>query len=326
MRAALRDRYGPPEVVGVREVETPRPSADEVLVRVKAASVNRADLDNLYPRWQFLRLFLGLRRPRVRRIGLDVAGVVEALGPQVTDFRPGDEVFGDMFEFGQGAFAEYVCVPQRAFARIPAGMSFADAATLPHSAVLAVQALRRRDGRTPRAGQRVLISGASGNVGPFAVQIAKSFGTEVTGVASTSKLDFVRSVGADHVIDYTQQDPTRTGGPYDWIVDVEAHQPLWRWRRALRAGGVYAALGGPAGWFASAAIVGPALTLATSKQIGLMLWWKPFHAPDVATLAELIAAGRLRPVIDRRFALEDVAKALRYVDDRRAVGKVVVLP
>jgi len=326
MRAAIRERYGPPEVVAVRDVERPVPAADQLLVRVSAASVNRADLDNLYPRWQFLRLFLGLRRPRVPRLGLDVAGVVEAVGPDVTAFKRGDAVFGDMFAFGQGAFAEYVCAPQRAFLLKPPKLSFEEAATLPHSGVLAVQALRRRDGRTPHAGQRVLIAGASGNVGPFALQIAKSLGTEVTGVASTEKLDFVRSLGADHVIDYTSQDATRTGGPYDWIVDVEAHHGLRRWRHALRPKGVYAALGGPVGWFLSAAFVGPLLTLATRKQIGVMLWWKPFHPADVGTLTGLIEDGKVRPIIDRRFALDDVAEALRYVDDGRARGKVVVVP
>jgi NADPH:quinone reductase-like Zn-dependent oxidoreductase len=202
MKAAMRDRYGPPEVVEVREVDRPTPKDHEVLVRVHAASVNRADLDGLYPRWQLTRLFLGLRNPRMPRLGLDVAGVVEAVGPNVTRFRPGDEVFADLFLFGQGAFAEYVCAPDKAFLSIPAGMSFEVAATLPHSAVLAVQGLRAGD-RTVKPGDKVLVVGASGNVGPFVVQIAKAMGAEVTGVASTAKLDFVRSLGADHVNDYT---------------------------------------------------------------------------------------------------------------------------
>src|SRR5687767_6812126 len=150
MKAAVRDRYGPPEVVEIREIERPVPSADQLLVRVHAASVNRADLDNLYPRWQFLRLFLGLRRPRMRGVGSDMAGVVESVGPSATRFRPGDEVFSDLFNFGQGAFAEYVCAPEKAFAAMPAGMTFEEAATLPHSAVLALQGLRLRGGRTIR--------------------------------------------------------------------------------------------------------------------------------------------------------------------------------
>lgn len=326
MRAALRDRYGPPEVVEIRDVERPTPAKDQVLVRVMTASVNRADLDNLYPRWQFLRLFLGLRAPRNRRLGGDVAGVVESVGPAVTRFKPGDYVFGDLYEFGFGAFAEYVCAPQKAFAAIPTGMPFEDAATLPHSAILALQGLRLRKGRTVGPGDEVLISGASGNVGPFAVQIAKSLGAEVTGIASTEKLDFVRSLGADHVIDYKAVDYTSTGKRYDWIVDVDAHHSILRWRRALKPKGVYVALGGDAGWFGKTLILGLAISVATSQSMGLMFWWKPFNPDDVETLKALIAEGKLKPRIDRRFPLSGIVDALRYVDDGRARGKVVITP
>jgi NADPH:quinone reductase-like Zn-dependent oxidoreductase len=324
MRAAVRNRYGPPAVVEVMDVPRPVPTGDQLLVSVRAASVNRADLDNLYPRWQFMRLFLGLRRPRTRALGEDVAGVVESVGPGVTRFRPGDEVFSDLFVFGQGAYAEYVCAPQAAFATMPAGMSFEEAATLPHSAVLAVQGLRLRNGRTIGPGDKVLICGASGNVGPFAVQIAKARGAEVTGVASSAKVDFVRSLGADHVIDYETTDYTRTGDRYNWVLDVEAHHSLFRWRHALRPKGVYAALGGSAGWFLRSVLLGPFVSLATGKQIGVMLWWKPFKTEDVETLKELIAAGDLKPVIDRSFPLSEVADALRYVDEGRPRGKVVI--
>jgi NADPH:quinone reductase-like Zn-dependent oxidoreductase len=324
MKAAIRDRYGPPDVVAVQDIDTPVPADDQVLVRVRVASVNRADLDNLYPRWQFTRLFLGLRKPRIRRIGLDVAGVVESVGPSETRFRSGEEIFGDLFTFGQGAFAEYVCAPEKAFASMPAGMSFEDAATLPHSAILALQGLRLRNGRTFGPGDKVLIVGASGNVGPFAVQIAKSRGAEVTGVASTEKVDFVRSLGADQVIDYKKADPTRTDERYDWIMDVDAHHSILRWRQALRPKGVYVALGGSAGWFVQTALLGWAVSLATGKRMGLMLWWKPFNADDVETLKGLIAAGKLKPVIDRRFRLGEVVDALRHVDTGRARGKVVI--
>ena len=220
MKAAWHDRYGSPDVVELREVERPIPVDDEVLVRVRAASVNRADLDGITPRPSFVRLFIGLRAPRNHRLGLDVAGVVERVGPEVTRFRPGDEVFGDLFSFGQGAFAEYVSAPERAFATMPAGMTFEEAATLPHSAILAVQGLRRRDGRSIRPGDKVLIDGASGNVGPFAVQIAKSMGADVTAVAAPAKMDFVRSLGADRVLDYSTVDYTTTGERYDWILDT----------------------------------------------------------------------------------------------------------
>jgi NADPH:quinone reductase-like Zn-dependent oxidoreductase len=324
MKAAYRDRYGTPDVVELREVERPTPSDDEVLVRVRAASVNRADLDGLTPKPSFVRLFIGLRAPRNHRLGLDVAGVVEAVGPAVTRFRPGDEVFADLYSHGMGAFAEYACVRERAFEPIPGGMPFETAATLPHSAILAVQGLRRRNGRSVGPGDQVLIVGASGNVGPFAVQIAKTLGAEVTGVCSTDKVDFVRSLGADHVIDYTTTDYTMTGQRYDWIVDTDSHNSIFRCRRALRPRGTYVTLGGSTRRIFAAMLLGPVISLATGKRMGLMLWWRPFHAPDVATLASMVAAGQLAPAIDRRFALDDVVDALRYVDEGRPRGKVVI--
>src|SRR5918992_2348850 len=227
MRAAFQDRYGPPEVVEIREVERPSPKDDEVVVWVKAASVNRADLDGLKPKPGFMRLFMGLRAPRAHEVGIDAAGVVEAVGPGATRFKPGDEVMTDLFAAGKfGAFAEYVCARGKAFEPIPAGMSFEEAATLPHSAVLALQGMRLRDGRTFKPGGRVLIDGASGNVGPFAVQIAKAMGAEVSGVARGDKLDFVRSLGADHAIDYQTVDYTKSGERYDWIVAVDSHYRL----------------------------------------------------------------------------------------------------
>jgi NADPH:quinone reductase-like Zn-dependent oxidoreductase len=295
-----------------------------VLVRVRAASVNRADLDGLYPRWAFARLMYGLRAPRSRQLGIDVAGVVEAVGPEGTRFRPGDAVYADLFSHGQGAFAELACASETAFAPIPEGLSYEDAACLPHSAVLALQGLRLRDGRTIRPGDRVLIEGASGNVGPFAVQVAKARGAQVTGVCRGDKADFVRSLGADHVIDHTREDYTRSTARYDWIMAADAHHPLLRSYRALRPGGVYVALGGSGRWMVSALAVGPAISLATSRHAGLMLWWEPFNATDTAMLAELVGAGVIRPAIDRRYPLDQVVEALRYVDDGHSRGKVVL--
>ena len=324
MKAAIRERYGPPDVVEIRDVERPTPADDEVLVRVLAASINRADLDYLGPRPGFMRPLIGMRAPRNPRMGIDVAGVVETVGAGVTRFRPGDEVFADLFAFGQGTFAEYACAPEQAFQSMPTGMSFDEAATLPHSAILAVQGLRRRDGRTPRLGDKVLIDGASGNVGPFAVQIAKSLGAEVTGVCSTGKVEFVRSLGADHVLDYTEVDYTSTGERYDWILDTDSHHPIRRVRRALRPNGVYVTLGGTAIPILQGMILGPLISIRSDRWSGLMLWWKPFDPDDVETLKALIAAGELRPVIDRRFPLGGIVEALRYVDDGRAKGKVVI--
>jgi len=324
MRAAAQDRYGPPGVVELREVDRPVPADDQVLVRVHAASVNRADLDGLTPRPSFVRLFFGLRAPRNHRIGLDVAGVVETVGARVARFRPGDAVFADLFAYGQGAFAEYVCAREKAFELMPEGMSFEEAATLPHSAILALQGLRLRNGRTIKPGDRVLIDGASGNVGPFAVQIAKSMGAEVTGVCRTGKVEFVRALGADHVIDYTKGDYTRSGERYDWIVDTDSHHSILGVRRALRSNGVYVTLGGTTVPILAAMLLGSLMSRFSDKFTGLLLWWKPFHEPDVATLKALIAGGNVKPVIDRRFALTEVVDALRWVDDGRAMGKVVI--
>ena len=325
MRAAYADRYGPPEVVEIRDVERPVPSEDQVLVRVRGASVNRADLDGLKPKPGFVRLFMGLRAPRNHEVGIDAAGVVESVGPAVTRFKPGDEVMTDLFAAGRfGAFAEYVCAREKAFEPIPARMSFEEAATLPHSAVLALQGMRMRDGRTVKPGDKVLIDGASGNVGPFAVQIAKAMGGEVTGVARGDKLEFVRSLGADHVIDYEQVDYTKAGERYDWIVAVDSHYSIFGVRRALKPNGVYLTMGGTsASIFAS---IGGSLVISRfgDKWSGLLLWWKPLHRPDVETLKELIAAGKLKPVIDRRYPLDQVVDALRWVEDGHARGKVVI--
>jgi NADPH:quinone reductase-like Zn-dependent oxidoreductase len=324
MKAAWCDRYGPPDVVEVRDVDRPIPSDDQVLVRVHAASVNRADLDGITPRPQFVRLFLGLRAPRNHRVGIDVAGVVESVGGNVNRFRAGDKVFADLFAFGSGAFAEYVCAREKAFESMPTGMTFEEAATLPHSAILALQGLRLRKRRTIRPGDKVLIDGASGNVGPFAVQIAKSLGAEVTGVSSTDKMDLVRSLGADHVIDYTKVDYTSTRERYDWILDTDSHHSVFAVRRALRPNGVYVTLGGTTWPILQALLLGPLISKAGDKWVGLMFWWKPFNREDVERLKALIAAGKLAPVIDRRYPLSQVVDALRHVNEGRARGKVVI--
>lgn len=327
MKTAWRDQYGPPEsVVEVRDVPTPVPVGDEVLVRVRAASVNRTDLDGMYPKYPILRLYYGIRRPRRNSLGLDVAGVVEGVGPEATGLAVGDDVFADLYAFGQNAFSEYVCAPARAFEIMPPTLTHEQAATLPHAALLAVQALRQRGEWGIGRGDRVLIVGASGNVGPFCVQIAKWRGAEVTGVASGAKLDFVRALGADRVIDYTQVDCTRTGDVYDWIVDVDTHQSLLAFRRVLKRGGTYRAMGGPPSWMLGSLFEGPVLRLATGRRMGLMLGWRPFRHADVETLREVVAAGVIDPQIDSRFSLDRVAAALKRVDDGQNRGKVLVIP
>jgi NADPH:quinone reductase-like Zn-dependent oxidoreductase len=326
MRAALRDRYGSPDVVRVEEIERPTPVDDQLLVRIEAASVNRADLDGIQPRPPFLRLIWGIRAPRNPRVGIDAAGVVEEVGPGATRFRPGDRVFADLFSEGQGSFAEYVVARERAFQPIPEGVRVEDAATLPHSAILAIQGLRRRDGRTPMRGDRVLVLGASGNVGPFAVQLAKHYGAEVTGVCRGSKVDFVRSLGADEVIDYETTDHTTMGERWDWILDVDSHHSLFDERRALRKGGVYITLGGNTWPLLGALALGPVVSAATGRSMGLMLWWKPFDPDDIRVLGDLVAGGVITPRIDRTLPLDEVADALRWVNDGHARGKVLVVP
>ncbi len=327
MRAAIHDRYGSPrDVVRVDEVAMPVPDDDRVLVRVEAASVNRVDLDWILPHPGFVRLLTGVRRPRVQRVGVDVAGVVEAVGPEAGMFAPGDRVFADLYNHGHGSFAEYVCARERAFLRIPEHMTSEVAATLPHAAILAIQGLRRSDGRTPGQGDRVLIEGAGGNVGPFAVQIAKSYGAVVTAVDHTDKLDLLRSLGADVVIDYTTTDYTRLDERYDWILAVDAHHRMTAVRRVLRRGGIYQFLGGPASSLVDGLFVGTAATLASGKTMGLMLGWRPFRAEDVDTLCRMILEGTLRPAIDRRYLLDEVVQALTLVHEGRARGKVIVTP
>jgi NADPH:quinone reductase-like Zn-dependent oxidoreductase len=311
--------------VRVEDLAKPVPAEGEVLVRTRAASVNRADLDGIQPRPQFMRLFMGLRAPRQPQIGVDLAGVVESVGAGVTRFLPGDEVFADLFAAGHvGTFAEYVSAPEKAFQPMPPGVSFEEAATLPHSAVLALQGLRTRKGRTVQAGEKVLVVGASGNVGPFAVQIAKAMGAEVTGVCSSAKVDFVRSLGVDEVLSYTDVNFTRLGRQWDWILDTDSHHSVFAVRRALRPGGRYVTLGGEAGPLFGALLGGPLIGLFSDKHLGLMIWWKPMHPADVDRLKELIAAGKVRPVIDRRYPLSQIVDALKWVNDGHARGKVVI--
>jgi NADPH:quinone reductase-like Zn-dependent oxidoreductase len=291
-------------------------------VRLRAASLNQADLDYLYGRPMLTRMGTGLRRPRNRGLELDAAGEVEAVGSGVTAFRPGDEVFGDLTEFGYGAFGEYACAAEEAWAHKPPSMGFEEAATVPQSGILALQNLRGKSRIEP--GDRVLVNGASGNVGPFAVQIAKAFGAHVTGVCRTSKMDLVRALGADEVIDYTVEDYTRSGQRYDWILDIAGNHSLFECRRALKPGGVYVLIGGPTRRIFAALLVGPLISLAGNRKMGLQMGWKPFKQQDVAILRELVEAGKIKPVIDRRYALTEVPDALRFLESGEARGKIVI--
>jgi len=318
MKAIVRETYGPPDVLHLADVPVPTLRDDDVLVRVRAASANAGDWHLLRGTPFPFRLVAGLRTPKFKIIGTDVAGHVEAVGRHVTHFRPGDGVFGELSRCGFGAYAEYVAAPEKALALNPAGVSFEEAATLPTAGCTALQGLRK--GRIAR-GQRVLINGASGGVGTFAVQIAKSFGTEVTAVCSTRNVDVVRSIGADHVIDYTKDDFATHAQRYDLILAANGDRSIWDYRRVLTTDGCYAMTGGSNRQMADALLFGTLLSVR-GQQFGNVLV-KPSQA-DLMVLKELSETGKVRPVIDRRFPLSEVPAAVRYLEDGHARGKVVI--
>jgi NADPH:quinone reductase-like Zn-dependent oxidoreductase len=318
MKAIVRETYGPPDVLHLADVPVPALGDGDVLVRVRAASANAGDWHLLRGTPLPFRLVAGLRTPKFKIIGTDIAGTVEAVGRNVTQFRPGDDVFGELSRCGFGAYAEFAVAPEKALALKPANLAFDEAATLPTAGCTALQGLRK--GRIQRA-QRVLINGASGGVGMFAVQIAKSFGTEVTAVCSTRNVDVVRSIGADHVIDYTKDDFATHGQRYDVILAANGDRSIWDYRRALTADGRYAMTGGSNRQLTDALLLGPLLSLGRQKFGNVLV--KPDQA-DLLVLKELCETGKIRPVIDRRFALADVPSAVQYVEDGHARGKVVV--
>jgi NADPH:quinone reductase-like Zn-dependent oxidoreductase len=318
MKAIVRDRYGPPDVLHLADVPVPALRDGDVLVRVHAASANAGDWHLLRGTPLPFRLVAGLRVPRFRIIGTDIAGRVEAIGRNVTQFRPGDEVFGELSRCGFGAYAEFAAAPEKALALKPASLSFEEAATLPTAGCTAIQGLRK--GRIQPA-QQVLIHGASGGVGTFAVQIAKAFGTEVTAVCSTRNVDVVRSIGAHHVIDYMKDDFATHDQRYDLILATNGDRSIWDYRRALTADGCYAMTGGSNRQLTEALLFGPLLSMGR-RQFGNVLV-KPNQA-DLLVLKELCETGKVRPVIDRRFPLSEVSSAVRYVEDGHARGKVVV--
>jgi len=321
MEAIVHKKYGPPDVLNLEEVENPAPKDDEVLVKVHAASVNAADWHLLRADPFLVRLMgMGLLRPKNKILGADVAGRVEAVGANVTRVQPGDEVFGDVSGCGFGGFAEYVCATEDALAPKPANLSFEEAAAVPLAALTALQGLR--DKGQIQQGQKVLINGASGGVGTFAVQIAKSFGAEVTGVCSTSKLDLVRSIGADHVIDYTQEDFTENGQHYGLILAANGYHPISHYRRALSQGGIYVMTGGSGAQMIQAMAVGPMLSITGSKKMGNLLMKS--NAGDLLLVKELLEAGKVVPVIDRHYPLSEVPEAICYLEEGHARGKVVI--
>jgi len=312
--------YGSPDVLELADIEKPTPADDEVLVKIQAASVNPLDWHYMRGSPYIMRLGTGIGAPTRTRMGVDFSGTVEAVGKNVKLFKPGDEVFGG----GAGAFAEYLTIRgDRGIAMKPANMTFAEVAAVPIAGISALQALR--DYANIKPGQKVLINGASGGVGTFAVQIAKSLGAEVTGVCSTRNLDMVRSIGADYVVDYTQEDYTESGKHYDVIIDmVGNHSPLEN-RRALAPTGKLVIVGGPKGdW------LGPAASLLKAKALSLFVEQEfvmilaRLRKDDLVILGELMQAGDVTPVIDRHYVLSDVADAIRYSEEGHARGKIVI--
>jgi NADPH:quinone reductase-like Zn-dependent oxidoreductase len=291
------------------------------LINIHAASVNAPDCRTLRFDPFFIRFIGGLLKPKNKMLGIDVAGRVEAVGRNVKQFQPGDEVWGDLSMCGFGAFAEYVCVPENELRLKPTSMTFEEAAAYPQAAVTALQGLRDKGQIQP--GQKVLINGAGGGMGTFAVQIAKSFEAEVTGVDSTSKLDMLRSIGADHVIDYTQEDYTKIGQRYDLVLDVAAYRSVFDYERALSPKGIYVFVGGS--WAAAFQVflLGPLISMIGNKKMGVVIW-KPNKKEDLVFLEELFEAGKVVPVIDRHYPLSEVPEPLRYLEEGHALGKIVI--
>lgn len=319
MKAAVYYKYGLPDELHLEEVEKPTPKADEVLVKVHVASVNSWDWDLVTGKPRIYRLMFGLLKPKYPIIGSDIAGTVDAVGENVRQLKPGDEVFGDISGGGFGAFAEYACAREDMMAIKPAGMTFEDAAATPQAAVLALQGLRYKGRIEP--GQKVLINGAGGGVGTFAIQMAKLWGAEVTAVDHTSKLDLLKSVGADYVIDYTKDDFTNNGQTYDLILDVVSNRSVSDYKRSLSSEGTGVIVGGAVASILQTAFLGS--WLVKPKKTGLLMH-KP-NTKDLQEIAALYEAGKVKPVIDKVYPLSQTAEAVRHLGEGRARGKVVVV-
>ncbi len=320
MKAMTFTQYGSPDFLELKDVQKPAPKDDEVLINIRAASINSWDWELMLGTPFVNRLMFGLLRPKkVQILGADVAGRVEAVGEKVTQFQPGDEVFGDLSGCGWGGFAEYVSTRENALSLMPGGVTFDEAAALPQAGLLALQGLRDAGGVQP--GQRILINGAGGGVGSFAIQMAKTFGAEVTGVDSAIKLDIMSSLGAKHVIDYTKADFTKSEQTYDFILDVAAHHSFFDYKRVLNPGGIYVMVGGAASPIYQALLLGPLISRMGSRKMGILM-----HKPnkDMALLKKLVEDGKVSPVIGRCYPLSKVADALKYFGEGKAQGKIVI--
>ena len=320
MKAVVYTRYGPPHVLRMTDLDTPMPRDDEALVRVRAVSLNLSDWETLRGKPLYSRIG-GPLRPRHHILGSDIAGRVEAVGSGVSRVRPGDDVFADILG-RMGGFAEFVCVPETALARMPEGLTYEQAASLPQAGAIALQGIMEKGQVQP--GQSVLINGAGGGSGMFATQLAKLRGAEVTGVDNAEKLDFMRSVGADHVIDYRREDFTRTGRTYDLVLDLAAYRSGFAYARSLSPGGRYFCVGGSVPTLLQVLLIGSLLGRDAGKRIRVLA--VRLGVQHLAPLVELCQTGKVSAVIDRRYPLSQVPEALRYLGDGHAKGKVVITP
>ncbi|RHW41620.1 NAD(P)-dependent alcohol dehydrogenase [Neobacillus notoginsengisoli] len=320
MKAIVCKRYGTPDVLELLEVDKPVPKDDQVLVKVHAASVNFGDLVLLKGEPYLARLAFGLTKPKYPIPGGDMAGQVEAVGKDVREFKVGDEVFGDLSGSGWGSYAEYAAVPESALAKKPANVTYEEAAAVPMAAVTALQGMR--DKGKIQSGQKVLINGASGGVGTFAVQLAKSFGAEVTAVCSTRNVEIARLLGADHVIDYKKEDFTLRSEQYDLILGVNGNHPISAYKRALKPEGRFVHVGGSESQMFQTMLLGPWISMTGSRKMSNMLQRANQH--DLNVIKNLIEAGKIKPVIDRRYQLSEISEAFRYFAEGHAQGKVVI--
>ena len=318
MKVFLRTKYGSPDVLFIKDIEKSSPKENEILVKVHAASVNVDDLEHL--RGTFAVRMGGPLKPKYKILGSDIAGKIESVGKNVRNFKLGDEVFGDLTEYGFGAFAEYVCVSEDALVLKPANLTFKEASTLTSRASIAIRYLRAK--RQVQPGDKVLVNGAGGGVGTFAVQIAKYFGAEVTGVDSTTKLDMLCSIGADYVVDYTREDFTKNGQHYDLILDISAHHSILDYKRALNENGIYLIVGGSRSSILQALFLGPLISMIGNRKMGI-----PFAGSkkeDLIFIKDLVESGKVVPVIDRCFPFEEIPEALRYLEHGEQKGKIII--
>jgi 2-desacetyl-2-hydroxyethyl bacteriochlorophyllide A dehydrogenase len=321
MKAIVQTEYGSPDVLSLQEVDKPFVTDNSVLVRVRATSVNAGD-------WHLMRgdpfltrlMFGGILKPKIKILGMDIAGQVEAVGKDVNQFQVGDEVYGDLSESGFGAFSEYVCATESALAIKPTNISFEQAATVPCAALTALQALR--DCGRIQAGQKVLINGASGGVGSFAVQIAKALGADVTAVCSTNKVEMMQTLGADHIIDYTQTDVTKNGQEYDLVIDAAAYRSVFDYRSILKPDGTYVLIGGSISRLFQVLLFGSIISRIMRRKLKCLMA-KP-NRSDLVMLKEMIEAGKIVPFIDQTYNLSEVPTAIRQLEQRQVRGKIAI--